>query len=148
MLNGFFGNFNALKDFDKLFVGFDEQFGRISKLHTELVKQISTFPPTNIRKIADNQYLIELAVAGYDKDALELEVVADTLIVRGKLEAKEDLEDTFIVQGIANRAFTRSFVLNDKVEVRKADLDKGMLRITLERTPVEKPVGKKVEISD
>lgn len=148
MLNGFFGNFNALKDFDKLFVGFDEQFGRISKLHTELVKQISTFPPTNIRKIADNQYLIELAVAGYDKDALDIEVVADTLIVRGKLEAKEDPQDSFIVQGIANRAFTRSFVLNDKVEVRKADLDKGMLRITLERAPVEKPVGKKVEISD
>lgn len=146
MLNGFFSNFNSLKDFDKLFVGFDEQFGRISKLHTELVKQISTFPPTNIRKIADNQYLIELAVAGYDKDALEIEVVADTLIVRGKLEAKEGLEDTFIVQGIANRAFTRSFVLNDKVEVRSAELEKGMLRITLDRAPVEKPAGKKVEI--
>lgn len=146
MLNGFFSNFNSLKDFDKLFVGFDEQFGRISKLHTELVKQISTFPPTNIRKIADNQYLIELAVAGYDKDALEIEVVADTLIVRGKLEAKEGLEDSFIVQGIANRAFTRSFVLNDKVEVRSAELEKGMLRITLDRAPVEKPAGKKVEI--
>lgn len=146
MLNGIFSNFSALKDFDKLFVGFDEQFGRISKLHTELVKQISTFPPTNIRKIADNQYLIELAVAGYDKDALDIEVVADTLIVRGKLEAKEDAEDTFIVQGIANRAFTRSFVLNDKVEVRNAELDNGMLRITLERIG-EEPRGKKVPIN-
>lgn len=147
MLNGIFSNFSALKDFDKLFVGFDEQFGRISKLHTELVKQISTFPPTNIRKIADNQYLIELAVAGYDKDALDIEVVADTLIVRGKLEAKEDAEDTFIVQGIANRAFTRSFVLNDKVEVRNAELDKGMLRITLERIGGEEPRGQKVPIN-
>ena len=55
------------QDFDKFFVGFDDQFNRIAKMHDDLTKNIPNYPPYNIRKTGDNTYVIELAVAGFAK---------------------------------------------------------------------------------
>lgn len=136
------------KDFDKLFVGFDEHFGRLAKLHTELTKNIPNYPPVNIRKVGDSRYTIEMAVAGFGQHDLDIELADNKLVVRGNLQSTEDDQaGNFLFQGIAKRAFTRAFVLNEKVEVQNAQLANGMLRIMLERLAPEAPKSKKVPVT-
>lgn len=133
------------KDFDKLFVGFDDQFAHLAKLHTDLTKNIPNYPPYNIKKTGDNTYTIELAVAGFGKQDIDIEIDGDVLTIKGSNELDKD---NYIHRGIANRDFTRSFILNDEVKVRNANLLNGMLKIILERITPEHNKPKKVDISD
>jgi len=135
------------KDLDKFFVGFDDQFNRMAKLHDEVTKNIPNYPPYNIKKVDDNKYAIELAVAGFAKQDIELEFVDNKLIVTGKATEDSD-NDTFLWKGIANRAFTRTFVLDDQVEIQNAEMLNGMLKIFLERIIPEHKKPKKIEINE
>ena len=72
----------GFKDFDKFFIGFDDQFSRIAKMHDDLTKNIPNYPPYNIRKTGDNTYVIELAVAGFAKQDIEIEL-ADGMSIAG-----------------------------------------------------------------
>jgi molecular chaperone IbpA len=135
------------KDIDKFFVGFDEQFNKMAKLHDEVTKNIPNYPPYNIKKVDDNKYTIELAVAGFAKQDIELEFIDNKLIVTGKATDDSD-NDTFLWKGIANRAFTRTFVLDDQVEIQNAEMLNGMLKIFLERIIPEHKKPKKIEISE
>ena len=65
----------ALKDFDKFFVGFDDTYNRLAKMHDDLTKSIPNYPPYNIRKTSDNTYVIELAVAGFGKQEIFIVIV-------------------------------------------------------------------------
>lgn len=137
----------SFKDFDKFFVGFDDQFNRIAKMHDDLTKNIPNYPPFNIKKTSENKYVIEMAVAGFTKQELEIEFEGEKLIVRGK--ANEDnsaLE--WIHKGIATRNFAHTFALNDQVEIKGAELINGMLKIALERIIPEHKKAKKIDIQD
>ena len=81
----------ALKDFDKFFVGYDDQFNRLAKLHDDLTKGIPNYPPYNIRKTSDNTYVIELAVAGFGKQEIDITLddhieIQDAALVNGMLK--------------------------------------------------------------
>lgn len=134
----------ALKDFDKFFVGFDEQFNRMQKLHSDLAKNIPNYPPYNIKKTGENTYVVELAVAGFSKSEIEIEIDEGKLVVRGN--TTEDQSSDYLFKGIANRAFTRSFALNDQIEVKDAELFNGMLKVFLERIIPEEKKPKKIEV--
>lgn len=146
-----FGLFNrpVFKDFEKLFVGFDEQLGRMLKAHAELIKQATSYPPVNVRKVDDNHYAIELAVAGFAQSDLDILMEGDKLIIKGNVKAEPapDKQDGFLFRGIATRAFTRTFVLNDKVVVQNAELVNGLLKIGLERLAPPEPKTKKVPVT-
>lgn len=133
------------KDFDKLFVGFDDQWSRMSKLHDEITKNIPNYPPYNIYKADENKYVIELAVAGFGKQDVEITLDGDKLIVKG--EAKDESQ-AFLYKGIATRAFTRNFVVDDQVVVNGAQMINGMLKIFLERIIPEHKKPRQIEISD
>jgi len=133
------------KDFEKFFVGFDDQFNRMAKFHEDLTKNIPNYPPYNIKKNDDNHYTIEIAVAGFGQQDIDIEMNDGKLVVRGELKANEDTEN-FLFKGIANRAFTRSFVLNDEVEVKDAEMINGMLKIFLERLIPEHKQPKKIPV--
>lgn len=135
----------VFKDFDKLFVGFDDQWNRMAKLHDEIAKNIPNYPPYNIYKADENKYIIELAVAGFGKQDVEITLDGDKLIVKG--EAKDDSQ-AFLYKGIATRAFTRSFVVDDQVVVNGAQMVNGMLKIFLERIIPEHKKPRQIEISD
>lgn len=135
----------ALKDFDKFFVGFDDQFTRMSKLHDDLTKNIPNYPPYNIKKTDENTYVIELAVAGFSKSQIEIELDDGKLIVRGSTNEDGSASD-YIFKGIANRAFTRSFALDDHIEVKDAELFNGMLKVFLERIIPEHKKPKKIAV--
>lgn len=121
---------NAFTDWDKFFVGFDEHFNTLTKQFAEVSKNLPTYPPVNIRKSGDNTYVVELAVAGFSKNDIEIEMDGDRLAIRGKTQ--DDSDDNYILKGIAGRAFTRTFQLLDNLEVKNASLVNGMLKITLD----------------
>lgn len=135
----------AFKDLDKFFVGFEDQFNRLAKLHDDVTKNIPNYPPYNIKKTGENTYVIELAVAGFARQDIEIEFVDDRLIVRGN--AKDD-DGNYVFKGIANRAFTRTFALNEQIEIKDAALFNGMLQIALERIIPEHKKPKKIAVKD
>lgn len=97
----------------------------------------TSFPPYNIERLADNEYRITMAVAGFGQDEVKIEVKEQTLSVRGEKKA-EDKERTFLHRGIAARSFDRRFQLADHVEVKGADLQNGLLHIDLVRNLPER----------
>lgn len=140
-------NTSMLKDFDKHFVGFDEQFSRMTKLHEDLTKNIPNYPPYNIKKTGDSTYVIELAVAGFAKQDIEIELDGGKMVVKGNIQHDEPKED-FLFQGIAARNFTRTFALDDQVEVKDAEMLNGMLKVFLERIIPEHKKPKKIEVKE
>lgn len=137
--------FSQLKELDKFFVGFDDQFNRLQKLHDDLTKNIPSYPPYNIRKTGENTYVVEMAVAGFGQSEIDIEIDGDKLIIRGNVSAENESSD-YVFKGIAARAFTRSFAIDDKVEVKGAELFNGMLKIALERMVPEEKKPKKIQV--
>ena len=118
-------------------IGFDTIFDRLFDM--DLTRD-SGYPPYNIRKINELQYAIELALAGFSKSDIEIEVTDGQLTIRSKENIeKDDSTDSFVHKGIAKRSFMRSFSLSDDIIVKGADLKDGMLIVELERViPDEK----------
>lgn len=142
----------GIKDLDKFFVGFDDTFNRLAKFHDDVTKHIPNYPPYNIKKVDDNKYVIELAVAGFSKQELELELADGVLTVKGNSNLDSLVEDgvnqTFLYKGISDRAFTRKFTLADTVEIKNAEYINGMLKVFLERIIPEHKKPKKIEVKD
>jgi len=114
---------------NKSFIGFDTLFSEIDGFFKE--NQIN-YPPFNIRKLDENKYLIEMAVAGFSHQDLEITLDGNRLIVKGNVHSGKDEDKTLIHLGIANRMFTRTFKLSDNVVVMNAKLVNGLLKIWLE----------------
>jgi molecular chaperone IbpA len=119
-------NFHRLNPFT---IGFNDIFDELEKQTKQLTKAV-TFPPYNIKQVADNKYVIEMAVAGFAKTDIELTLEGNKLVVSGKAK-DEEAPESFLHKGIANRGFTREFTLADKVEIENAELANGMLKIGL-----------------
>lgn len=136
---------DLFKDADKFFVGFDDHINRIAKMHDDLTKNIPNYPPYNIKKTGDNTYVIEVAVAGFAESEVELTLEEGKLIVKGNA-ASNEADGNFLFKGIANRAFTRTFALDDQIEIQNAEMLNGMLKVFLERIIPEEKKPKKIEI--
>jgi molecular chaperone IbpA len=137
---------DTFKDFDKFFVGFDDQILKMQKLHDDITKNIPNYPPYNIRKVDDTHYTIEMAVAGFGQNEIDIEIDGGKLVVKGNVNTDSTEAEDFLFKGIATRAFTRTFALNDQVEVKDAELFNGMLKIALERLIPEQKQPKKVPV--
>ena len=112
-------------------------FEQLERLVERTAKTASEgYPPFNIEAAAENHYRITLAVAGFREDDLAITVEDRQLIVRGR-QGEDGVERVYLHRGIAARAFQRSFVLADGVEVAGAHLDHGLLHIELRRQAPE-----------
>ena len=120
-------------------VGFDRVFDRLNDYVVHQNHMTPTgFPPYNIRKDGDYNYVIEMALAGMSKDDLEVEVADGNLSVRS-VEKKEDDGGELLHHGISHRKFSRSWTIADDVVVQDAKMENGMLLIHLEHVvPEEK----------
>ena len=144
---------HAISNLDKYFVGADKMIQTLARAHEAATKHIPGYPPYNIAKIDDNKYVIEMAVAGFGKNNLEIEVANSTLTVKGGLNVDDMAQETvnpttYIYKGIADRAFTRKFSLADTVEVKNAELINGMLKLWLENIIPDDKKPKKINIKD
>ena len=124
-------------------VGFDSVFDRFFDM--DLTRD-SGYPPYNIRKINEAQYVIEIALAGFSKEDIEVEVTEGNLAIRSKEEKETDEDDSFVHKGIAKRSFLRSFTLSDDIIVKGADLKDGMLIINLEKVIPEEKKPRLIQI--
>ncbi len=111
-------------------------FEQLERLVERTAKTAEGYPPFNIEATADNAYRITLAVAGFCEDDLSITVEDRQLVVRGR-QADETGDRVFLHRGIAARAFQRSFVLADGVEVAGASMEHGLLHIDLRRSVPE-----------
>jgi len=125
---------------EPLFLGFGDQVYRWETNKTTS----SSFPPYNVKKVDEDNYVVELAVAGYDRDDLDITVDKDTLII--KSDRENDNESEFLHKGIAGRNFTQTFTLGEYMVVKSASLENGLLSIKIEREIPEDQKPKTIKI--
>ncbi len=111
-------------------------FEQLERLVERTAKTAEGYPPFNIEATSENAYRITLAVAGFHEEDLSITVEDRQLVIRGR-QAEEPGERIFLHRGIAARAFQRSFVLADGVEVAGASMEHGLLHIDLRRSVPE-----------
>jgi molecular chaperone IbpA len=126
----------SLFDFKKLdpfTVGYDKFFTDLEDLAKSASKNLPSYPPYNIKAVGKDKYVIEMAVAGFAKTDIEVSLQGNKLTVQGSTQ-DEDTNETqdYIFKGIANRNFTRTFNLADKIEIKDAEIVNGMLKIWLD----------------
>ena len=133
--------FNRLRPFT---IGFDDVFDTFETLSTSNTFS-NSYPPYDIVKVDDYKYNVELAVAGFSKDDIQVDYADNTLTIESKKETKEEA-DKFIHKGISKRYFKRSFTIADDVVVNGAELKDGLLTIELEKILPEGKKPKTIEI--
>jgi molecular chaperone IbpA len=127
-------------------LGFDKFFDDVEKLLTMDIQK-STFPPHNILKLDDTRYIVELAIAGFSKDEIDISVNAGVLTVKGEKEDKES-DVQYLHKGIGTRSFTKTITVADTIEVKGAEFIDGILRIGLENVIPEHKKPRKIEIGN
>jgi molecular chaperone IbpA len=126
---------------DPFFIGFDRVLDR---MHQQTPGQ-TNYPPYNIVKVNDDNYHIEIAVAGFTRDELDVELKEGVLSVEGKKEDKET-DGSYLHRGISARQFRRTFTLSDTIVVRGAEFLDGILTIELENVIPEEKKPRKIAI--
>ena len=136
---------NSLRPFS---VGFDSIFEEFDRMLESTERYNSNYPPYNIHKFNDNDYKIEVALAGYSKGDIELELKDSTLTVRNKIKEKVINEDGngVIHKGISTRQFERAFTISEDIKVKDAELKNGLLTIDLERIIPDEKKPRLIEI--
>jgi len=120
---------------DPFFIGVDRELNRLMNVHGAAVKQ--SYPPYDIVQVNEDNYILKLAAAGFAKDDLDITVKDGTLVITGdKTEADES---HYLHKGIAMRKFTRTFALGEYMEVASAEMEHGILHVSVRRdVPEEK----------
>ena len=133
-------NFNKLTPYA---VGFDRMFDNLNR-YVDNNQQSHGFPPYNIRKEGDYNYVIEMALAGFGKEDIQVEIAESILSIRSVKENSEDDETQY--RGISFRRFERKFTLSDDLVVNNANLENGMLYIDIERIVPEEKKPRLIEV--
>ena len=142
---------NALQAFDynhmtPYAVGFDRTFDRLFDYVTHQAESTG-YPPYNIQKTEDYKFEIEMALAGFDKKDIEIEVAEGVLTVKSLKDKDTGATDDYtLYKGISQRNFTRKFTLADEIVVKGAELNNGMLTINLERIVPEEKKPQLIEV--
>ena len=137
-------------NFDRFFVGADRLAKTLADNAAWIANNAATsYPPFNLKKVDDNKYVIEMALAGFTKQDVEITLEDDKLIIKGGVSADtKDDKAEFLHCGIASRNFTRQFTLADNVEINNAEMLNGILKVWLNHIIPESNKPKKIEIKD
>lgn len=126
-------------------VGFDKFFNDVAMLERR-ISDNESYPPHNLKKIGDQTYELELAVAGFSEDDIQVDVEKQLLTIRGE-KTDKDTQNEYLYRGVGTRAFTKTLALAETIEVRDAVLEHGMLKIRLENVIPEKDKPHRIAIS-
>ena len=120
-----------LETLPKFAIGFDRMFEELARTQEKLNN--SNYPPYNIVRLAETEYAIEVAVAGFAEDELTVDVIDGELVIKGESQSNNvENVGNYLHQGIAARNFTRTFALPDDAEVKNATVKNGILRVEVE----------------
>ena len=134
-----------LPTFARHAIGFDRIFNEMNRQFAN-TRSSDNYPPYNIARLDDTHYVIEVAVAGFAEEEIDVELKDATLIIKGDKPKKENEVD-YVHKGISARNFERTFTLADNVEVRAATVKNGILAIALEHVVPEEQKPKKIAIT-
>jgi len=142
---------NALPKIDtltlsKALVGFDRVFNTFESRFAQQMN--SNYPPHNIIRIDDTNYLIEIAVAGFEKSEINIEVQQDQLTITGEKDKTDVPEMEYLYRGLSSRNFVRQFSLAEHIVVNSATFNNGILSIQLERIVPEEKKPRIIEIQE
>ena len=141
-------NFDT-SNFDRFFVGADRLAESLRKNAEWLANNTpASYPPFNLKKTDENKYVIEMAVAGFAKQDIEITLEDNKLVIKGNASTDSKEAEQYLHMGIASRAFTRQFTLADNVEIDNAEMLNGMLRIWLEHIIPEDKKPRKIEVKE
>ena len=126
-------------------VGFDSLFDHFNNTLEYTVKQQTSYPPYNINKIDDLNYQVEMALAGFGKDDIEIKYSDNQLTIKS-VESDDKDEKDVIHRGISKRKFSRSFTLAEDIKVNGAELKDGMLLVELEKIVPEEKRPRTIDI--
>lgn len=132
--------------FQRFTVGFDEIFDALTRGHEQLANNNVNYPPYNIIKHDTHKFALEVAVAGFELDEIDVEVEGNNLIIAGQKLEKHD-EVVYIYKGISTRSFKRVIPLGEHIVVKEAVIKNGMLSIRLEREVPEAMRPRKIAIT-
>ena len=121
-------------------IGFDSFFNTLDSITGTDVKG---YPHYNIKKLDDNKWSIELALAGFSKDDIEIEVKDNVMTINGELKEENN---EYVYKGISSRKFSKSFTLAEFTECESATMENGILSIILEKNIPEDKKPQKVKI--
>jgi molecular chaperone IbpA len=128
---------------DPFFIGIDRELDRFLNVYGTASRQ--SYPPYDLVKLGEDDYILTMAVAGFSRKDLDITVANGTLTVTGEIsDSDEDLN--YIHKGIASRKFTRTFALGEYMEVKSADMENGMLNISVKRIIPEDKKPKQITI--
>ena len=130
-----------LNDIEKYSIGMDEWFNRFDMVH----ESTTNYPPYNLIKESETEFRLELALAGYKKEDIKVSTEWNKLSVEAKKSETSDVGE-YLHNGLAKRAFTRTWTLSDDVEVSDVNLEDGLLVIKLNRVIPEHQKRKVYEI--
>ena len=130
----------TLPDFHRTMLGFDRLVEDFQSFNN------AGYPPYNVEKSGDDKYQITLALAGFVRDDLKIDVQEGILTITGEKVEAESEEIQYLHKGIANRSFTRTWKLAEYVEVVEAKMENGMLYIDLERIVPEEKKPRLIEV--
>ena len=133
---------NDLRPFS---VGFDDLFDHFNNTLEYTVKQQTSYPPYNINKIDDLNYQIEMALAGFNRNDIEIKSALSQLTIKS-VENDDKEEKETLHRGISKRKFSRTFTLADDIKVNGAELKDGMLLIDLEKIVPEEKKPRTIDI--
>ena len=128
------------------FLGFDSLFNTLSEMNVESARGVG-YPPYNVIKRDDGHFLIEIAVAGFKKDDIDLTLEKGVLTITGKHKGSSNTRD-YAHRGISQRAFERSFTLIDTIKVVGADIVDGLLVVILENDIPEEDKPQTINLGD
>lgn len=136
------------KNIERFFIGVDPIMKRLSEAAQHTASLASKYPPYNIKKLDDNKYIIEMAVAGFAKQDIEVELADNQLVIKGSIKSDDSEAGQMLHQGLAMRPFTRQFNLADNIEIKNASLINGILKVALEAMIPEQKKPTKIKIND
>jgi len=125
------------------FLGFDHLFNEIENIASHAK---DTYPPHNVVRLSDTEYMVELAVAGFSKKDINIEVKEHVLTITGNREKRRP-EDQYVHRGISTRKFSKSYRLSEYTEVTGADMINGILVVNLEVKLPEERKPKVIKIN-
>lgn len=137
----------TLRSFDipqlhKFGIGFDNMFDELLRVTSQ---QQTNYPPHNVRKLSEDQFVIDLAVAGFAEGEIDIRLEKNVLTVKGS--TARDTDGEYLVHGISMRDFERTFTLAEYIEVGSAEMINGILSIRLERIVPEEKKPKSIAIT-
>ena len=137
--------FNQLRPIS---IGFDNVFTHFERMfEDDLYITAGNYPPYNIVKTGPEKYNIEVALAGYSKEDINVDFAEGLLTIKSIKEEKSDEKDGMLHKGIAKRHFSRTFTIADDVEVKDAELKDGLLKVFLHRIVPEGKEARQIKIN-